>query len=246
MVRVGARAVFLVLLFCGFTVARAQEIQVNRENRTIAVSATGTVKADAEIAVVELGYHNYAPTHDQAYQNNVRTSDKIIHALLASGLSRASIHTETLHLFPVFSRNTNWTAQEREERQFQARQSWKIRLPVADAQRVVDLAVQAGANEVTNVDWQVKDPEALEAKASAAALAKARTLAESMAAKLGAKLGELIYASNRIPPQRGGLAFKIGGSAAGTIAPPPPPPHLRLFPQRVSETATVYAVFALE
>lgn len=247
MMRVRASAVFLVLPFFGFSLARAQEVQVNRENRTIAVSTTETVKADAEIAVVQLGYHNYAPTNNQAYEDNVRASDKIIHALLASGVTKASIDTESLQLSPVFPPSRNLTPQERGQRRFEATQSWKIRLPVADAQRVVDLAVRAGANEMNGVYWRVKDPDSLEAEAVAAALARARGIAESMATKLGGKLGELLYASNRIPPRP--MRFRYGtagGSAGGIVTPSIPSPHLRLFPQKVPRTATVYAVFALQ
>lgn len=234
-----------VLAFCGISVARAQQIQVNRENRTIAVTATDTVEANAEIAVVELGYHNYAKTHDRAYEDNVRASNKIIRALLGSGISKDSIDTESIHLSRVDPEGRDWTAEQKAERHFQATQSWKIHVAFADAQKIVDLAVRAGANQLTDVDWQVKDPEALQAKAGAAALAKARKLAESMATRLGAKLGELIYASNQTPVQRTLALYTTSASVAFT-APPPPPPHLKLFPKKVTQKATVYAVFAVE
>jgi uncharacterized protein YggE len=241
---IGKRACALscVLAFCGISVARAQQIQVNRENRTIAVTATETVEADAEIAVVELGYHNYAKTHDRAYENNVCASNKIIHAMLGSGISGSSIDTEGIQLSRVDPEGRDWTAEQKAEHQFQATQSWKIHIAVADAQKIVDLAVRAGANQVTGVDWQVKDPEALQAKAGAAALAKARKLAESMATRLGAKLGELIYASNQTPA----LSILAKSYQLVPVSPPPTPPHLQLFPKKVTQKGTVYAVFALQ
>jgi uncharacterized protein YggE len=235
---------FCLLAFSGVAVARAQQIQVSRENRTIAVSATDTVKADAEIAVVQVGYHNYGRTHEQAYEDNVRTSDKILQALLGSGIAKSDINTETIQLFRTFSRNNDWTTAQKEERQFEAAQSWRIRVAAADAQSVVDLAMRSGGNQLISMDWRVKDLEALEAKASAAALGKARALAARMAATLGTKLGELLYASNRTPMQ-GSLEYgAAGGEAAGVIA--VPPPHLKLFPKKVSQDATVYAVFAIQ
>ena len=237
-------ALTCMLVFCGISVARAQQIQVNRENRTIAVSATETVEADAEIAVVQLGYHNYARTHDQAYEDNVRASNKVLEALLGGGISKGNIDTESIQLSRVDFEDKDWTAEQKAERQFEATQSWKIHVEVADAQKVVDLAVRAGANQVTDVDWQVKDPEALQAKAGAAALAKARALAESMATRLGAKLGELIYASNQTPVQR--IVAMATVASHVSVVPPPPPPHLKVFPKKVSQDATVYAVFALQ
>ena len=64
---------------------------------------------------------------------------------------------------------------------------------------MVDAAVKAGANEVDDVEWNVVDPIALQAKAGGAALAKARAIADQMAKGLGIKVGELVYASNRAP-----------------------------------------------
>lgn len=52
----------------------AQDIQVNRQNKTISVTADESATADAEIAVLAIGYHNYGPTQDAAFQENVRAS----------------------------------------------------------------------------------------------------------------------------------------------------------------------------
>ena len=236
-----AWAIFCVLAFCGVSVARAQQIQVSRENRTIAVSATDTVKADAEVAVVQIGYHNFGRTHEEAYEDNVRTSDKVLQALLGGGIAKSNINTETIQLSRTDSEDSNWTAAQKAERQFEAAQSWKIRVAAADAQKVVDLAMHAGANQMIGVDWRVKNPEALEAKANAAALAKAKVLAGRMAAKLGTKLGELLYASNQTSMQRIVASYQMVAAVA-----PAPPPHLKLFPEKVSQDATVYAVFAIQ
>jgi uncharacterized protein YggE len=244
-VRIRQACVLLaVLLFSGMPYARAQQIQVNRENRTVAVSATATAEADAEVAMVEIGYHDYGRTHGQAYEDNFRASDKILKALESAGVPKASIITESIALSRVDSEDENWTAAERAERQFEATQRWKIRLRAMDAQKIVDLAVSAGANLVTNVDWQVEDPKALEAEADAAALAKAKALAQGMAARLGAKLGELMYASNQMPISR--FSPVLETTAVTVSARAAPPPHLELLPQKVSQSATVYAVFALQ
>ena len=236
-----AIAAFLVMF--GISAAKAQQIQVNRDNRTIAVTATDSVEVDAQVAIVHLGYHNYGRTHEATYNENVSAADKIVNALVGAGVPKADIQTEALTLATV-DPEKEWTAAQKEERQFEAAQSWRIRLTASKAQTVVDIAVRAGANNIESIDWRVTDPKALEAKADASALAKARTLAENMATRLGAKIGELVYASNQTPAGR-----FIGGVEAGlasVASPPAPPPNLKLFPQKVSQQATVYAVFALQ
>ncbi|MGH7836800.1 MAG: SIMPL domain-containing protein, partial [Candidatus Binataceae bacterium] len=185
----------------GTSAASAQQIQVNRDNRTIAVSATESVEIDAEVAVVVLGYHNYGRTHEATYNENISAADKIVDALIVAGVPKASIQTQALTLATA-DPEKEWTPEQKEERQFEATQSWKIRLTASNTQSVVDIAVRAGANSIESIDWQVSDPKALEAKADAAALAKARTLAENMAMRLGAKIGELVYASNQTPADR--------------------------------------------
>ena len=239
--RLCAIAAFLVMF--GISAANAQQIQVNRDNRTIAVTATDSVEVDAQVAIVRLGYRNYGQTHEATYNENVSAADKIANALVGAGVPKADIQTEAITLATV-NREKEWTAAQKEERQFEADQSWRVRLRASNAQTVVDIAVRAGANNIESIDWQVSDPKALEAKADASALAKARTLAENMATRLGAKIGELVYASNQTPVERfmGGVETGL----ASVASPPAPPPNLKLFPQKVSQQATVYAVFALQ
>src|SRR4029077_2223164 len=132
----------------------------------------------------------------------------------------------------------------KKERRFRAQQSWHVTVPATRAQTIVDLCVNAGANEVEDVEWNVADPVALQAKAGGAALVKARSIADQMAKGLGTKLGELVYASNRAPVVKGWQTVEV--AAEKMMPPPPPPPKLTLFPQRVKSEATVYAVFSIE
>jgi hypothetical protein len=116
----------------------------------------------------------------------------------------------------------------------------------AHAQAVVDLAVAAGTNEIDDVDWNVADPIALQAKASGAALTKARSIAEQMAKGLGTKIGELVYASNRAPVGKIWRGLTLNTESAVVSTRREEEPKLKLFPQKVKSDATVYAVFAIE
>lgn len=236
----------LAVILLSACLAFAQDIQVNRQNKTIAVTADESVTADAEVATLEIGYHNYAPTQDAAFRENVRMAEQITKAILDAKIPAANIETEKLHLSRT-EIDEKWTAEMKRDRQFTAEQSWHINLSAAQAQTVVDLAVKAGANEVEDVEWNVADPLALQAKAGGAALAKARAIAEQMAKGLGTKLGELVYASNRAPlagKMLNGLLQTVEVEAA--VAATAKEPKLKLFPQKVKSEATVYAVFAIE
>jgi uncharacterized protein YggE len=109
----------------------------------------------------------------------------------------------------------------------------------------LNIAVQAGANQSGQIEWQYKDMNGLQAKAAANALAKAQVIAQQMAQGLNVKLAGLIYASNQAPesPVRPIMmkSMSIGGPLPMAAAPP-----LAINPRQIEESATVYAVFAIE
>lgn len=235
------QTIAVVLWFTlGLPPAFSQQILVNRQNKTIAITAEESVSVDAEVATITVGYQNYAPTKDAAYGENVRVSNEVTKTLLNGGVPKSALETESLRLERA-ERDEKWTTEEKKERQFEATQTWTIHVTADRAQAVVDMALRAGANELQALDWNVSDPKALQAKAGAAALAKAKTIAEQMAKGLNAKLGELVYASNQAP-----IAGSFGNAELMATPPPPPPPQLVLYPKKVKSDATVYAVFAIE
>ena len=235
----------LVIAFLASAGLFAQDIQVNRQNKTIAVTADDSVTAEAEVAVLGIGYHTYAPTQDSAFHENVRVSEQITKVLLGARVPRSNIETEKLRLTRT-EIDEKWTADMKKDRQFTAEQSWHVTVSAADAQSLVDLAVRVGANEVDDVEWNVADPVALQAKASGAALAKARTVADQMAKGLDTKLGELVYASNRAPMPKMWRGLTANTSVAEMEPTAEKQPKLTLFPQNVKSDATVYAVFSIE
>ena len=232
---------FAVIAISGLLLA--QDIQVNRQNKTISVTADESATADAEVAVLAIGYHNYGLTQDAAFQENVRAAERITKALLDAKVPKANIETEKLRLART-EIDEKWTPDMKKERQFAAEQSWHVSVSAAEAQTVVDLAVRAGANDVDDVEWNVIDPVALQARASGAALAKARSIADQMAKGLGTKLGELVYASNRAPVAKMYRSAETVMVSASLVT--EKQPKLTLFPQKVKTDATVYAIFSIE
>jgi uncharacterized protein YggE len=236
-------ALAIVAIGCFFT-ASAQEVQVSPTNRTIAVTASETLRVDADWAIAHVGYHNYGPTKEAAYAENVRAAEKITKALFATGLPKEALETEALQLSLVDFRSCDLSADEKKNRKFEAQQTWEVRLAVPDAQKIVDVAVAAGATDVNPVQWVMADVHALEAKTSSAALAKARVLAEQIANQMGVKLGALLYATNG-QPQDMDFTLRRRYPQSVTVS-AEAQPSLILFPQKVEKTGTVSAVFAIE
>jgi uncharacterized protein YggE len=227
----------------------AQTIQVNQNNRTIAVTASDKATADADIAVVHVGFEQFAPTADDAYEAGSQASNAVMSALKRAGVSDNAIESQGQNLNRNMQFDPKETDEERAKRQFVLSQSWTVKITAEQAALVLHTAVEAGANTSGQIDWDLKDRDRLQAQAAAKALVHARAMAEQMAQGLNAHLGALIYASNREPQVMGfggggGMGF-IGGVAGGMLEQRKALP-LAIRPQKIEESATVYAVFAIE
>jgi uncharacterized protein len=236
-----------VLAFFGaLTPLRAQQIQVNKDNRTIAVTTNADAEAPADTATVHIGFVAYGQDEQTAYANGSKVSNSVTQALSGAGVPADSIQSENQSVTPVPEYgNQNWSAEERVERKFQVQQSWLVKTSAKDAARVLDVAVKAGANQSGQIDWSVADDDALEAKAAGLALARARRIAEQMAQGLHVGLGGLIYASNQTPAPPVVPMMRMS-MAAPAPAPPPQVAPLAISAQKVTRSATVYAVFAIQ
>lgn len=232
-----------LLCFLAGPTVQAQNVQINRSNKTVEVQAKGVVAMDADYAEVKLGYSNYGRTQQAALAENARIANQILQALQDAGVPRENIETQKASVKPVEDDDKkNWPKSLQEERQFQARQSWTIRVSAPDAQKAVSLAISKGATEFEDVDWFLADADVAESKANAAALAKARLLAEQMAKNAGAKLGELLYVSNSIVRDQEFIQrFWLRASLTQS-----PENDLRLYPRKIRKEVEVSAVFVLE
>ena len=224
--------------------ATAQTVQVNSGNRTLAITATDKVMVLADTASVHIGYIAYGPDSDAAYANGSRLSNAIVKALTSASVPTDAIESGNQNVAPVQEYQIDTlTPAEKAQRKFQVVQSWTVRTNAADAARILDLAVKAGANQSGQIDWSLKDENASQAEAAAKSLQRARAIAGEMAKGLNVKLGSLLYASNetQAEPVRPMLKDRfVGGNSAS------PPAPLAINPRQIEKSATVYAVFAIE
>jgi uncharacterized protein len=220
----------------------AQTIQVNKDNRTIAITATDKVIVMADTATVHIGFIAYGPDSDAAYATGSRISNVIVKVLTAAGVPSDAIESENQYVSPVQEYQIDkLTPAEKAQRKFQVVQSWTVRTRADDAAKILDLAVKAGANQSGQIDWSLKDENTPQAEAAGKALQRARTVASEMAKGLSVKLGALLYASNETqaqPPRP--LMQAMAKSAMAAPAP------LAINQRQIEKSATVYAVFAIE
>lgn len=251
------RLVALSLALSGASVW-AQCNQNCPEKRTISVTGTGTVTADADHAIVRVGYKLYGPDARAAYATATDTSNAIMQALLGAGIEKGAIESTSQfvqHTQPFEIQQYPGNNEDRKNRQFTVSQSWMIRVKPDDAAKALDTAIRAGANESGWIQWIVENPTALQAQASAKALENARAIAEQMAQKSDVHLGHLVSVANNqgtafytgaiagvFAGAGGGLGSGMGSYDTVMVG----NQQLAINSRRVVFNATLNAVFAIE
>lgn len=221
----------------------AQTIQVDKNNRTIAITAQDTATAQADIATVSIGFTVYAPDAASAYRNGSRISNAVLDALKQEGVPDKAIESRDQNLARTEFPGEPIPPGQRAQRQFTLVQTWAVHTSATDAAKILHMAIEAGANDSGNIQWDLADRNALQAQAAEKALVRAHTVADRMAAGLNVHLGALIYASNQMPAQHITPMYSMAVRAG---PPTHPVAQLAIRPQQVEESATVYAVFSIE
>jgi uncharacterized protein len=240
MYRIGLTTVALAAMTFA---AEAQTIQVNKDNRTIAITTTDEAQAVADRAVVSVGYTVYGTDQDSTYADASKLSNAIMKALKDAGVKPEAIESTEQNLSaigdddkPRYSKGIR----------FVASQGWTVTVPADAAADTLHTAVTAGANNSGNINWQLADDSKLESEAAEKALVHAKQIAERMTKGLGVTLGPLVYASNQTPPRPGifGMLNTESASVSRVLNKNLKPLAIR--PDKISKSATVYAVFSLQ
>jgi len=233
-VRTGFAAV-VMLMGSGASMAQqpAQpQLKIDSANRTLTVSAENTVTVEPEVAILHVGFETQPSDAKAAYEAGTTTSNAIIGALKQAGVPATAIRSEWQHLNSVYGKPHKFTLQ----------QQWTVRVKPEQAAEMLDVAVTAGATDSGQIDWAVEDDKALQDKALEGAAARARAQAAVLAKGMGVKLGALVYVSNQVSsPVMPIRAFAMKATPAAEAAQP-----LSIEPHKVSSSASVFAVFAIE
>jgi hypothetical protein len=227
----------MLALLSGWAVATAQqpgqpELKIDSANRTLTVNAENTVMVEPEVAILHVGFETLPTDAKSAYAQGTTTSNAIINALKQAGVPASAIRSEWQHLNSVYEKPHKFTLQ----------QQWTVRVKPEQAAEMLDVAVTAGATNSGQIDWTVENEQALQDKALEGAAGRARAQAAVLARGMGVKLGTLVYVSNQVSspimPMR---AYALKAAPMANAAQP-----LEIEPHKVSSSATVYAVFAIE
>jgi hypothetical protein len=195
MTRHALAAAAALLLLAG--AAPMTEAQEKRLERTISVSATGTVAAEPDQAHISTGVVSEAETAREALARNTQAMRKVIDGLKAAGIGPKDIATTAFHVEPRYQNYKDGRAATITG----YRVINQVRILARDIARfgeVLDQAVSLGANQIHGISFEVSTAETLKDEARRKAMENALRRARLYAAASGAGLGDVITISEEV------------------------------------------------
>jgi uncharacterized protein len=206
----------------------------------VRVVGQATVSAKADRAELTLGVTTDKKTATAATQENERKMEQVLAAIKKEIGSDGDIKTSQISVTPRFP-DSNRASRATAILGYTVSNTLLVRVnDIKAVGRILDRALEAGANTVDRVAFTLKDPEAAQNEALRAATAKARARALAMAEGLFLRVGQVLSVSEGVGdsynPLEGFDKFKVESKPAGNVT---------VEPGSVDVTATVTVTFAL-
>jgi len=185
------RALAAAALIAAATLIPTDTGMAAETERSVSVSATGSVTAEPDIATISAGVVSEADTAKEALARNSATMVKVIAGLRTAGIDARDIQTTMLNVEPRYTQ-----AKEGRPSAINGyRVVNQVRLTVRDVKKlgeVLDQAIALGANQINRIGFDVAKAETLKDEARRQAMANAKRRAELYAAAAGVQLGPVL------------------------------------------------------
>jgi hypothetical protein len=180
----------ILLTACGGTaLAQTPQAEENPPLRTISVTGNGKAYLVPDIAYVSIGVHTESKDAAEAVANNNSQSQRVADALDSFNIDPKDIQTTNFSIYPRQEYD-----REGKPQQITFVVDNTVYVTVRDLSQVgdiLDAVVEAGANSISGIQFDVEDKTAALSEARQAAVADARTQAEELAQAAGVELGEV-------------------------------------------------------
>jgi hypothetical protein len=185
--------------------------------RTLSVSGNGQAHLAPDIAYIYIGVHTEKLTAAEAVAENTTQTQTLIEAIRDFGIDANDIRTSNFSIWPM-DQFDPLSGRPTGEKVYAVDNT--VYVTVRDLEKLGDLldtAVQAGANTVNSVQFDVADRDAALKQARVDAIKNAEEQAKELAEAAGLSLGEvqsISFVDNQFPFQDG----KGGGGGAAVEA----------------------------
>lgn len=209
----------MALAACGTMVAEAAgssapQLQTGSSfDRTLNVTGSGQVNIAPDIAFVTIGVRTQDLDAKTASDMNSAQTQDLVDALIAFGVAEEDIQTTNFNIYSFEDYSQPYEGQK-PPMMYSVENS--VYVKIRDLEKIGDLlgtAIEAGANNIWGIQFDVSDRSEALSQAREAAVAAARAQAEELAGFADVELGEIVTISTY-----GGYPqpymYGIGGGAA--------------------------------
>lgn len=194
----------------------AQAALLSKDNVQIIVAGQGIVKAPSDVSYVMIGVERTEATATQAQNIAAQKMNNVLGSLKKLGIPKDKIQTSSFRLYP----KNKYEQGERILVGYTASNQIKVTLDdLSKIGKIIDTTIAAGANDVSNITFTVKDPAPFKKTALQKAFQDAKAKAEVIAAASGLvikKIKSIQEAGAVVAPPGGIRAFKSEALEAET------------------------------
>lgn len=215
---------------------------LSRNQQTgIWVTGEGKVKADPDVAVIQVGVEVESATVAEAQNKAAAAMDKIKASLISNGVAEKDIKTSSFNIQPIYQWNEKGQRGEIIAYKVTNMVTTKIR-QVGKAGLIVDAVAQAGGDftRIQGISFTIDDPAPYFKQAREKAVKDAIEKAEQIASLAEIELGKLIYVSEGggyIPRD---IQYSLKAEAGA------PAPTTPISPGELEITMTVQMVYSID
>ena len=215
--------VFLFALAIAASVGTQNLAQETEPLRTIVVIGEAQIAATPDKAVITLGARHVAKSAADALGETSKTVAAILSRMEKMGVERANMQTSSLTLNPVWRQGKRYDDDGSVLNPIGFEASNSVTVTLLDLARLgeaLDQVARDGANSFSSFRFGLIDPEPIQDRARAAAVADARRKAELYALAAGLKLGEVLLITEEMGGSGGGFPPPVMEMAARSSSVP--------------------------
>ena len=159
------------------------------ETRTISVNGSGTVSIIPDLATISIGVHTEGKDAAEAVSGNNTQTEKVMTALTDFGIASKDIQTSNFSIYPRQDLGPNG---EQQGITYAVDNTVTVTVRELDTiGEVLNAVVQAGANNINGIQFDVNDRESAYQQALDAAVENAASRASVLAKAAGVELGDV-------------------------------------------------------
>ena len=183
--------VVMVVLAVFLIASTNQVLNTATTTNTVSFSGEGKVVAKPDIAKVSLSIVTDALTSKAAQDENSKKSKTVTDYLKKQNINDKDIKTTGYNIYPQY-KYPQYGGQPTITG-YQVNQSVEVKIRDLDkVSNILDGIVASGANQVSQLSFEIDNPEALKAEARAKAIADAKSKANGLKGQVGISLGKII------------------------------------------------------